>query len=35
MVNAAINDFSGTCQLPEEEFFADSFNQSTADLAIA
>ena len=34
MVNAARNDFSGTCQLPEEEFFADSFT-SAADLATA
>jgi CDP-4-dehydro-6-deoxyglucose reductase len=34
MVNAARNDFSAKCQLPEEEFFADSFT-SAADLAIA
>jgi CDP-4-dehydro-6-deoxyglucose reductase len=34
MVNAARNDFSGKCQLPEEEFFADSFT-SAADLATA
>ncbi|QWD68020.1 CDP-6-deoxy-delta-3,4-glucoseen reductase [Polynucleobacter sp. VK25] len=32
MVNAARNDFSAKCQLPEEEFFADSFT-SAADLA--
>ena len=32
MVNAARNDFSSKCHLPEEEFFADSFT-STADLA--
>jgi CDP-4-dehydro-6-deoxyglucose reductase len=32
MVNAARNDFSSQCQLPEEEFFADSFT-SAADLA--
>ncbi len=32
MVNAARNDFSSRCQLPEEEFFADSFT-SAADLA--
>ena len=32
MVNAARNDFAGKCQLPEEEFFADSFT-SAADLA--
>ena len=34
MVNAARNDFSSTCHLPEEEFFADSFT-SAADLATA
>ncbi|MBU3604841.1 2Fe-2S iron-sulfur cluster-binding protein [Polynucleobacter sp. AP-Kaivos-20-H2] len=34
MVNAARNDFSSKCHLPEEEFFADSFT-SAADLAIA
>ena len=34
MVNAAKNDFSAKCQLPEEEFFADSFT-SAADLATA
>ena len=34
MVNAARNDFSSKCQLPEEEFFADSFT-SAADLATA
>ena len=34
MVNAARNDFSDKCQLPEEEFFADSFT-SAADLATA
>lgn len=34
MVNAARNDFSGKCLLPEEEFFADSFT-SAADLATA
>ena len=34
MVNAARNDFSANCQLPEEEFFADSFT-SAADLATA
>ena len=32
MVNAARQDFSSQCHLPEEEFFADSFT-STADLA--
>jgi len=32
MVNAAREDFSSTCHLPEEEFFADSFT-SAADLA--
>ena len=32
MVNAARNDFSSKCHLPEEEFFADSFT-SAADLA--
>ena len=32
MVNAARTDFSAKCQLPEEEFFADSFT-SAADLA--
>ena len=32
MVNAAKNDFSSKCHLPEEEFFADSFT-SAADLA--
>jgi CDP-4-dehydro-6-deoxyglucose reductase len=32
MVNAARADFSSKCQLPEEEFFADSFT-SAADLA--
>jgi CDP-4-dehydro-6-deoxyglucose reductase len=32
MVSAARNDFSSKCQLPEEEFFADSFT-SAADLA--
>lgn len=32
MVNAARNDFAAKCQLPEEEFFADSFT-SAADLA--
>ena len=32
MVNAARNDFSAQCHLPEEEFFADSFT-SAADLA--
>jgi CDP-4-dehydro-6-deoxyglucose reductase len=31
MVNAARTDFSSKCQLPEEEFFADSFT-SAADL---
>jgi CDP-4-dehydro-6-deoxyglucose reductase, E3 len=31
MVNAARTDFSAICQLPEEEFFADSFT-SAADL---
>lgn len=31
MVNAARNDFSSKCHLPEEEFFADSFT-SAADL---
>lgn len=31
MVNAAKNDFSSKCHLPEEEFFADSFT-SAADL---
>ena len=31
MVNAARNDFSAKCQLPEEEFFADAFT-SAADL---
>ena len=31
MVNAARNDFSAKCHLPEEEFFADSFT-SAADL---
>ncbi|QWD63743.1 CDP-6-deoxy-delta-3,4-glucoseen reductase [Polynucleobacter sp. MWH-UH2A] len=31
MVSAARTDFSAQCQLPEEEFFADSFT-STADL---
>jgi len=34
MVNAVRNDFSAKCQLPEEEFFADSFT-SAADLATA
>jgi len=34
MVNAARNDFSSKCHLPEEEFFADSFT-SAADLAAA
>ena len=34
MVNAARNDFSAKCLLPEEEFFADSFT-SAADLANA
>ncbi len=34
MVNAAKNDFSSKCHLPEEEFFADSFT-SAADLATA
>jgi CDP-4-dehydro-6-deoxyglucose reductase, E3 len=34
MVNAARNDFSSKCHLPEEEFFADSFT-SAADLATA
>ena len=34
MVNAARNDFVAKCQLPEEEFFADSFT-SAADLATA
>jgi CDP-4-dehydro-6-deoxyglucose reductase len=34
MVNAARNDFLAKCQLPEEEFFADSFT-SAADLATA
>ncbi|MBU3581682.1 CDP-6-deoxy-delta-3,4-glucoseen reductase [Polynucleobacter sp. AP-Capit-er-40B-B4] len=34
MVNSARNDFSGKCQLPDEEFFADSFT-SAADLATA
>jgi CDP-4-dehydro-6-deoxyglucose reductase len=33
MVNAARQDFSSNCHLPEEEFFADSFT-SAADLAI-
>ena len=32
MVNAAREDFSSQCHLPEEEFFADSFT-SAADLA--
>ena len=32
MVNAARNDFVSQCNLPEEEFFADSFT-SAADLA--
>jgi CDP-4-dehydro-6-deoxyglucose reductase len=32
MVNAARNDFLAKCELPEEEFFADSFT-SAADLA--
>ncbi|QWE22296.1 CDP-6-deoxy-delta-3,4-glucoseen reductase [Polynucleobacter sp. AP-Jannik-300A-C4] len=32
MVNAARQDFSSQCKLPEEEFFADSFT-SAADLA--
>jgi CDP-4-dehydro-6-deoxyglucose reductase len=32
MVNAARDDFSAKCHLPEEEFFADSFT-SAADLA--
>ena len=32
MVNAAREDFSSQCELPEEEFFADSFT-SAADLA--
>ena len=32
MVNAARNDFAAKCQLPDEEFFADSFT-SAADLA--
>jgi CDP-4-dehydro-6-deoxyglucose reductase len=32
MVNAARQDFSSHCHLPEEEFFADSFT-SAADLA--
>ncbi len=32
MVNAARQDFSSKCHLPEEEFFADSFT-SAADLA--
>ena len=32
MVNAARQDFSSQCHLPEEEFFADSFT-SAADLA--
>ena len=32
MVNAAHQDFSSKCHLPEEEFFADSFT-SAADLA--
>ncbi len=32
MVNAARDDFSSICHLPEEEFFADSFT-SAADLA--
>jgi CDP-4-dehydro-6-deoxyglucose reductase len=31
MVNAAREDFSSKCHLPEEEFFADSFT-SAADL---
>ena len=34
MVNAARNDFSAKCYLPEEEFFADSFT-SAADLVSA
>ncbi|WP_114636403.1 CDP-6-deoxy-delta-3,4-glucoseen reductase [Polynucleobacter necessarius] len=34
MVNAARNDFSSQCHLPEEEFFADSFTNA-ADLAIS
>jgi len=34
MVNAARQDFSSKCHLPEEEFFADSFT-SAADLASA
>jgi CDP-4-dehydro-6-deoxyglucose reductase len=33
MVNAARDDFSSKCHLPEEEFFADSFT-SAADLAV-
>ena len=32
MVDAARRDFTGRCQLPEEEFFADSFT-TQADLA--
>ena len=32
MVNAARQDFSSQCHLPEEEFYADSFT-SAADLA--
>jgi CDP-4-dehydro-6-deoxyglucose reductase len=32
MVNAAREDFSSKCHLPEEEFFADSFTNA-ADLA--
>jgi len=34
MVNAARNDFSSQCHLPEEEFFADSFTNA-ADLAVS
>jgi len=32
MVNSARQDFSSKCQLPEEEFYADSFT-SAADIA--
>ena len=29
MIDAARNDFVGTCRLPEEEFFADAFSYSS------
>jgi CDP-4-dehydro-6-deoxyglucose reductase len=32
MVDAARKDFTATCKLPEEEFYADSFT-TQADLA--